>query len=90
MALAHRATFFQCCFAPGLHYTLANTHSHSDYEQPIPFRTAYNAQFGSIDHIKQLAEYPGARWYCNSGNILTMANSPRLTPRNFFCTLPPH
>src|ERR1700722_10608128 len=35
--------------APGLHYTIANTHSHNDYEQPIPFRTAYNAQFGSIE-----------------------------------------
>lgn len=34
---------------PGLHYTIANTHSHNDYEQPIPFWTAYNAQFGSIE-----------------------------------------
>jgi alkaline phosphatase len=41
--------FFQCCSAPGLHYTIANTHSHNDYEQPIPFWTAYNAQFGSIE-----------------------------------------
>ncbi|HUB62778.1 MAG TPA: phosphatidylinositol-specific phospholipase C/glycerophosphodiester phosphodiesterase family protein [Puia sp.] len=41
--------FFLCCSAPGPHYTLANTHSHNDYEQPIPFRTAYNAQFGSIE-----------------------------------------
>jgi alkaline phosphatase len=41
--------FFQCCLAPGPHYTLANTHSHNDYEQPIPFWTAYNAQFGSIE-----------------------------------------
>jgi alkaline phosphatase len=35
--------------APGLHYTIANTHSHNDYEQPVPFWTAYNAQFGSIE-----------------------------------------
>ncbi len=34
---------------PGLRYTIANTHSHNDYEQPIPFWTAYNAQFGSIE-----------------------------------------
>jgi alkaline phosphatase len=34
---------------PGLHYTIANTHSHNDYEQPVPFWTAYNAQFGSIE-----------------------------------------
>lgn len=31
------------------HYTVANTHSHNDYEQPTPFWTAYNAQFGSIE-----------------------------------------
>jgi alkaline phosphatase len=30
-------------------YTVANTHSHNDYEQPAPFWTAYNAQFGSIE-----------------------------------------
>ena len=30
-------------------YTVANTHSHNDYEQPIPFWTAYNAAFGSIE-----------------------------------------
>jgi hypothetical protein len=32
-----------------LHYTIANTHSHNDYEQRVPFWTAYNAQFGSIE-----------------------------------------
>jgi alkaline phosphatase len=31
------------------HYTVANTHSHNDYEQPTPFWTAYNAAFGSIE-----------------------------------------
>ncbi len=30
-------------------YTVANTHSHNDYEQSTPFWTAYNAQFGSIE-----------------------------------------
>ena len=33
----------------GLRYTIANTHSHNDYEQAVPFWTAYNAQFGSIE-----------------------------------------
>lgn len=35
--------------SPGRLYTIANTHSHNDYEQPIPFWTAYKAQFGSIE-----------------------------------------
>lgn len=30
-------------------YTTANAHSHNDYEQPLPFRAAYNAGFGSIE-----------------------------------------
>jgi alkaline phosphatase len=30
-------------------YTIANTHSHNDYEQAIPFRMAYAAGFGSIE-----------------------------------------
>jgi alkaline phosphatase len=30
-------------------YTTANAHSHNDYEQPLPFREAYNAGFGSIE-----------------------------------------
>lgn len=30
-------------------YTVANAHSHNDYEQKIPFYTAYNARFGSIE-----------------------------------------
>lgn len=33
----------------GRRYTIANAHSHNDYEQPVPFRTAYQAQFGSIE-----------------------------------------
>ena len=31
------------------HYTVANAHSHNDYEQKIPFWMAYNAGFGSIE-----------------------------------------
>jgi len=30
-------------------YTVANAHSHNDYEQPLPFWEAYNAGFGSIE-----------------------------------------
>ena len=30
-------------------YTIANTHSHNDYEQRIPFWLAYDAGFGSIE-----------------------------------------
>jgi alkaline phosphatase len=30
-------------------YTVANTHSHNDYEQPIPFWSAWQARFGSIE-----------------------------------------
>lgn len=30
-------------------YTVANAHSHNDYEQPVPFYTAYNEAFGSIE-----------------------------------------
>ena len=30
-------------------YTTTNAHSHNDYEQKIPFLTAYNAEFGSIE-----------------------------------------
>ena len=32
-----------------LHYSTENAHSHNDYEQAYPFRTAYNATFGSIE-----------------------------------------
>ncbi len=31
------------------HYTVANAHSHNDYEQDTPFYKAYNAGFGSIE-----------------------------------------
>lgn len=30
-------------------YTPANAHSHNDYEQAVPFYTAFNAGFGSIE-----------------------------------------
>ena len=31
------------------HYTTANAHSHNDYENPVPFKTAYAEGFGSIE-----------------------------------------
>jgi alkaline phosphatase len=36
-------------FAQPIVYTVANTHSHNDYEQRVPFWTAYNERFGSIE-----------------------------------------
>lgn len=30
-------------------YTSSNAHAHNDYEHPVPFYTAYNAGFGSIE-----------------------------------------
>ena len=36
-------------FAQHRKYTVANGHAHNDYEHPIPFHTAYNAGFGSIE-----------------------------------------
>ncbi|GGB07454.1 alkaline phosphatase [Puia dinghuensis] len=35
--------------AQPLHYTVANTHSHNDYEQPTPFWMAWQHRFGSIE-----------------------------------------
>src|SRR5689334_11645846 len=35
--------------AQPLHYTPGNAHSHNDYENPLPFWTAYKAGFGSIE-----------------------------------------
>lgn len=37
------------CMAQPVVYTVANAHSHNDYEQKVPFFTAYNEQFGSIE-----------------------------------------
>jgi alkaline phosphatase len=35
--------------AQPVRYTVANTHSHNDYEQPTPFWMAWREQFGSIE-----------------------------------------
>ena len=31
------------------HYSVANAHAHNDYEHPVPFYTAWNAGYGSIE-----------------------------------------
>ena len=36
-------------FAQPSKYTVCNAHSHNDYEQAVPFKTAYSAGFGSIE-----------------------------------------
>ncbi|MEO5649985.1 MAG: hypothetical protein ABIR03_08685 [Ginsengibacter sp.] len=36
-------------FAQERKYTVANTHAHNDYLHPVPFYTAWNASFGSIE-----------------------------------------
>jgi alkaline phosphatase len=44
-------TIFICAssIAQTKKYSVANAHSHNDYENPVPFYTAYNARFGSIE-----------------------------------------
>lgn len=36
-------------FSQPTSYSVANAHSHNDYEQPVPLFTAYNEGFGSIE-----------------------------------------
>lgn len=36
-------------FCQPKNYTIANAHAHNDYEHPVPFYTAFNAGFGSIE-----------------------------------------
>lgn len=36
-------------FSQSKNYTVANAHAHNDYEHPLPFYTAFNAGFGSIE-----------------------------------------
>lgn len=37
------------CYSQKPVYSVANAHSHNDYENNFPFTTAYNEQFGSIE-----------------------------------------
>ena len=46
--------FFLLChcfplFSQPVIYKVSNAHSHNDYEQKVPFLTAYNEGFGSIE-----------------------------------------
>src|SRR5215831_13042907 len=43
------ACFSMKAFCQPLHYTVSNAHSHNDYENAVPYWTAYNAGFGSIE-----------------------------------------
>lgn len=47
------ATVFCLCstqaYAQQRTYSVSNAHAHNDYEHPLPFYTAYNAGFGSIE-----------------------------------------
>src|SRR5689334_9469888 len=51
----HKSLFFfflltnLTTFAQPDRYTVANAHSHNDYEQKVPFYAAYNEEFGSIE-----------------------------------------
>ena len=41
--------FFFICVHTNAQYTVQNAHSHNDYANRVPFWTAYNAHFGSIE-----------------------------------------
>ncbi len=41
--------FFLTGFSQATHYTVTDAHAHNDYMHPVPFYTAWNAGFGSIE-----------------------------------------
>lgn len=41
--------FFLTCFSQPKKYTVADAHAHNDYMHTVPFYTAWNAGFGSIE-----------------------------------------
>ena len=41
--------FLFLCVRVSAQYTVQNAHSHNDYANSVPFWTAYNAHFGSIE-----------------------------------------
>lgn len=43
------SSFSLTVFCQPKNYTVANAHAHNDYEHPVPFYTAFNAGFGSIE-----------------------------------------
>lgn len=57
------------CIAQKSTYTTANAHSHNDYEQPVPFHTAWQLQFGSIE----------ADIYLHNGQLIVAHDSSQLS-----------
>lgn len=55
-------------FSQPASYTVANAHSHNDYEQPVPLLTAYNEAFGSIE----------ADIFWHNGELLVAHNTDEL------------
>src|SRR3954447_11770464 len=51
-------------------YTVANAHSHNDYEQPVPLLTAYKEAFGSIE--ADIFWHNGELLVAHSANELAM------------------
>ncbi|MDB5231791.1 MAG: endonuclease [Chitinophagaceae bacterium] len=45
----HFPVLTEIIFTPHRIYTSSNAHAHNDYIHPVPFYTAYNAGFGSIE-----------------------------------------
>jgi len=41
--------FLFTCIPVNAQYSVQNAHSHNDYRNKVPFWTAYNARFGSIE-----------------------------------------
>jgi alkaline phosphatase len=58
-------------------YTSSNAHAHNDYEHPIPFYTAYNAGFGSIE----------ADVFPVNGVLVVAHSKPDIKPRRTLKTL---
>ena len=47
--LALALCLFLSVFSQSKHYTVADAHAHNDYMHSVPFYTAWNAGFGSIE-----------------------------------------
>ncbi len=58
-------------FAQETRYTVSNAHAHNDYLHPLPFYTAYNAGFGSIE----------ADVYPVNGRLLVAHNKKEIEPQ---------
>ncbi|MES2776169.1 MAG: alkaline phosphatase [Bacteroidota bacterium] len=67
-----------CCgsLAQPQKYTVANAHSHNDYEQAMPFVAAYNAGFGSME----------ADIFLQDGNLYVAHNTDQLAAKKLLET----